>query len=214
MKSTVAALSLVVLAAATAAPAAITGFAGGAAAPGAMLGPYTMTPFTLDASPLSVDVTSVASPLGGEVDFSFPMRHLRIDQGWETWSHGYTGDVYFTNGATHATMTLPAGTEAFYFYAEPDPFSQYTIVATTQDGTQVTQSVNGYAGAAYYGFYGTGSSLISSIAVTTPQPVDFAVGEFGIAKCSCPPCVPAPAGILLAAFGTAVIGYLRRRHML
>lgn len=214
MKSTVTVLSLVVLAAATTASAGITGYAGGSAAPAATLGPYTMTPFSSDPSPLFADVTSVASPLGGVVGFSIPMEHYRIGQGWATWSNGYTGDVYFTEGRTAVTLTLPAQTEAFYFYAEPEPWGQYTIVATAQNGTQVTQAVNGYAGAAYYGFYGTGGSYLSSIAVTTPQPVDFAVGEFGIAKASWPPSIPAPAGTLLAAIGTILVGHLRRRHML
>jgi hypothetical protein len=214
MKSTVTVLSLVVLAAATAAPASITGYAGGSVAPGATLGPYTMTPFSCDPHPLFADVTSVASPLGGVVGFSIPMEHFRVGHGWATWSNGYTGDVYFTDGHTGVTMTLPAQTAAFYFYAEPNPWGQYTIVATAQDGTQVTQGVNGYSGAAYYGFYGTGGSYLTSIAVTTPQPIDFAVGEFGIAMGSCSPCVPAPAGILLAAIGTSLVGYLRRRYML
>jgi hypothetical protein len=214
MRRTVIALSLVVLAAATAAPASITGFAGGSAAPGATLGPYIMTSFALDTRPLFQDVSSVASPLGGAVSFSSPLEHYRIDNGWGSWSNGYTGDVYFTGCHTSLTMTLPAQTAAFYFYAEPNPWGLYTIVATAQDGTQVSQTVNGYAGAAYYGFYGTGGSYVTSIAVTTPQHIDFAVGEFGIAKASCLPAVPAPAGILLAALGTSLVGYLRRRKML
>jgi hypothetical protein len=214
MKRVIAALSLIVLAVTTAAPASITGVAGGSAAPGTTLGPYAMTPFPLDDSPLSQAVTSVASPLGGAIDFDIPMAHFRIGDGWTTWSNGYTGDVYFTNGQTGVTMTLPAQTAAFYFYAEPNPWDPYTIVATAQDGTQISQTVNGYAGAAYYGFYGTGGTYISSITVTTPQSIDFAVGEFGIAKCSWPPAVPAPAGILLVTVGSVLVGHLRGRKWL
>jgi len=214
MRKTVIALSLIVLATTTAASAGITGFAGGTATPGATLGPYTMTAFAPDGRPLFHDVTSVSSPLGGTINFSIPMDHVRIDDGWATWSHGYTGDVYSTDCHTAVTMTLPAQTAAFYFYAEPDPFCRYTIVATAQDGTQVTQGVNGYAGAAYYGFYGTAGSYISTIAVTTPQHVGFAVGEFGIAKDAGCPCIPGPAGILLVTIGTGLVGHLRRRRAL
>lgn len=210
MRSTVTLLSLVVLATTAAAPGAITGLAGGTAAPGATLGPYAMTPFDADGRPLFSSVTSVNSPLGGDVDFSSPLEHYRIGSGWATWSHGYLGDVYYTNGVSNVTLFLPDYTAAFYFYAEPNPFAQYTIVATAQDGTQIVQGVNGNAGAAYYGFYGTTGSYITSIAVNTPQPIAFAIGEFGIAGA----VVPAPAGILLAVLGAGLVGHLRRRKML
>ncbi len=210
MKRTAIVLGLAVLAIAGAAPAAITGFAGGTAAPGATLGPYTMTPFDLDERPLYSAITSVDSPLGGYVDFSNPLEHYRIGSGWATWSHGYLGDVYYTNSASAVTMVLPVQTAAFYFYAEPNPFSLFTIVATAQDGTQLVQGVNGDAGAAYYGFYGTAGSYINSITVSTSQSIDFALGEFGLARA----VVPAPAGILLTVLGAGLVGHLRRRKML
>ncbi len=210
MKSTAIVLSLAVLATAAAAPAAITGLAGGTAAPGAMLGPYTMTPFDLDGRPLYSAVPSVDSPLGGSVDFSDPLEHRRIGSGWLTWSHGYLGDVYYTNGLSTITMALPDQTVAFYFYAEPNPLSLYTIVATAQDGTELVQGINGDGGAAYYGFYGTPGSYIDNITVSASQPIDFAIGEFGIARAA----VPAPAGILLTVLGAGLVGHLRRRKML
>lgn len=188
--------------------AAITGVALGTAAPPGVMGPYTMTPFGPDGQPIFSLVSSVPSPLGGNVGFSIPLEHRAIGAGWATWSHGYTGDVYYTNGATLVTLTMPAGTEAFYLYAEPNPFSTFTITATAQDGASVSQSVAGYAGAAGYGFYGTGGSQISSIQVDSSGLVDFAVGEFGIAA------IPAPGAILLGSIGISLVGWMRRRKTL
>jgi hypothetical protein len=142
-----------------------------------------MAPFGLDPQALGVDVPSVSGP-AGTIGFSPALNHDRIGNGWATWSHGYTGDVYDTLGAedlTQATITLPAGTKAFYFYAEPQQFATFSVAATAQDGTTSGPiTVQGNSGAQYFGFYGTGSATLSSITVTTADPTGFAVGEFGI----------------------------------
>ena len=190
------------------AQAAITGVALGTAAPPGVLGPYTMTPFAPDVRAEYSLVSSVPSPLGGDVGFSIPLNHRIVPESWATWSHGYTGDVYFSTQAPTVTMTMPAGAVAFYFYAEPNPFAPFTITATAQDGTVVSQIADGSAGAAGYGFYGTGGSLISSIQVDYLGEDGFAVGEFGIAA------VPAPGAILLGSIGISLVGWLRRRRRL
>ena len=172
--------ALVILLLATGgAQADIVGVSLGTDAPPGVLGPYAMTPFPVD--PQGSSVTSVDSPLGGTVDFFISMTHLTVGSGWATWSHGYTGDVYFTGYySSSVTLTLPSSTGAFYLYGEPNPFAWYLITATAQDGTSVTQLVDGYYGAAGYGFYGTGGDVIVSIQVDYFGYSGFAVGEFGI----------------------------------
>ena len=144
-----------------------------------------MTAFAPDARPLLTDVTTVPGPTGDLV-FSTPASHRRIGAGWSTWSHGYTGDVYFTNGATSITMTMPAETSAFYFYAEPDTQSVFNFTATAQDGTTSGSiGVDGLGGAKYFGFYGVNDMRIETITVSSTDA--FAVGEFGICKFEPPP---------------------------
>jgi hypothetical protein len=152
----------------------------GSAAPPATLGPYSMTAFGLDPQALSAQVSGVSDPAGA-IAFAPSLAHVRIGTGWATWSHGYLGDVYSTPG-TQITITLPAGTKAFYLYAEPDRFATLSIEATAQDGTTSGPiPVQGSAGAQYFGFYGTGGATLASITVTSTDPTGFAVGEFGIA---------------------------------
>ena len=103
-----------------------------------------------------------------------------MGNGWATWSHGYTGDVYWTTG-TQATDTLPPGTKAFYLYAEPNQFQLLSVEAVAQDGTTSGPvNVQGNSGAQYFGFYGTGDKTLASITVTTADPTGFGIGEFGI----------------------------------
>ena len=150
----------------------------GTAAPPDTLGGYLMTPFGGDPSPLATDVTSVTGPcpISGSIQFSIPCNHRRIGSGWNSWSHGYTGDVYYTNGATSLTIRLPAPGCAFYFYVEPNPYAQHTFTVTADDGSSASFDAHGSAGAAYCGVFGADIAW-----VTISCDVDFAIGEFALA---------------------------------
>ena len=160
----------------------------GTAAPPSTLGPYTMTPFGADARPEFNSVSNVPDP-AGTIGFNPALTHLVVGSGFNNWSNGYTGSVYWGgSGAGHntATIALPPGTVAFYLYAEPNLFSTATITATAQDGTtsgpiSVTSSLSG--GAKYFGVYTTGSSPLAKITITMPDDgFGIVVGEFGIAQ--------------------------------
>jgi Ca2+-binding RTX toxin-like protein len=170
----------------------------GTGPPPATLGPYVMTPFGLDPRPLFVNVNDVPGPTG-PVTFNHPLDHRRIGSGWATWSHGYTGDVYFDPGQS-VVLTLPPGTVAFYFYAEPNVFSVFNITATAQDGTTSGPiPVSGSAGARYFGFYTTDTTIATITITVQAGSLGFAIGEFGIASllalCAAPPA-PAPGDIV------------------
>ncbi len=154
----------------------------GTGPPPATLGPYTMTAFGPDSRPEGESVDGVSDP-AGTIGFSPDLSHRRVPNSWATWSHGYTGDVYFTETESTVTMTLPAGTKAFAFYAEPNTFDSFTVEAIAQDGTSSEPvDIQGYAGARYFGFYGTGTQTVASIEITASDPAGFAVGEFQIAR--------------------------------
>jgi hypothetical protein len=168
-------------------------------------GVFPLIPAMDDTSPVFGDVSSAPLGPGKNVLFSIPMSHRQIGSGWGTWSHGYTGDVYYTNGASSVTLTFDQkDMQAFYFYAEPNFFGLHpmTFSATGGGTTQsVSAMVEGSAGA--QGFLVT-ADKIDSITISIDDGGDFAVGEFGYAK-----SIPAPGA--LALLGLAGFASRRRR---
>ena len=103
---------------------------------------------------------------------------------------------------------MPAGTAAFYFYAEPDNFATFTITATSGT-TVVATPVAGASGANYFGFYGTAGDTIASIAVAITGTTSFAVGEFGISRVTVP-----DGGMTVSFLGAAILGLIALRRRL
>ena len=191
--------------------AAIIGVNGNTGAPPLTLGPYTMTAFGVDTHDGQivghpVGVASVASPLGGILGFSPSLSHeLSPTAGW---SHGYTGDTYTDTTVTPftVTLTLPASTGAFYFYAQPDSGTLNIIAVGVGGGLGVAFGHNVTPGSAtYFGLYTDDHSAITSIEITSTAA--FVIGEFGIAS-----VVPVPSAVLLGSLGVGAVGWIRQRR--
>jgi phosphodiesterase/alkaline phosphatase D-like protein len=151
----------------------------GTGAPPAKLGSYFMERFGPDPQPLAATTSTVASPIG-PLGFEPAVEHLRVNEGWGTWSNGYGGDVYYSS-AQEVKLVMPPHTKAFYFYGEPQGFGPYSVTASTSEGTSSgAVPVQGFGGAIYFGFYDAGESFLSSITVVSFAPSGFALGEFGI----------------------------------
>lgn len=155
----------------------------GTAAPPTTVGTFVMTPFAQAPQAAIADFTSVTSIPGGPAPLGIaPASSKRtIGASWATWSHGYTGVIYFDTTPA-ATLTLPANVGAFYFYAEPQTFSIQTVTAVTNLGTSSGPiSVNGSGGANGFGFWTTAGESIASITITTSDVTGMGIGEFGSA---------------------------------
>jgi len=155
---------------------------------------HLMTPFPADERPVMEDVAGVPVPCttGGEVLFDTPLSHRRIGAGWSSWSHDYTGDVYYTKGVTEVTLTLPPNTCGFYLYVEPNPFGVHTFKLTANGIIESEEfTADGEAGAAYAAVCG---AALQTITITCTTGIDFSIGEFGI----CCPGAPAAAACCLA----------------
>ena len=160
------------------------------AAPPATLGPYTMTPFGEDGRAVFESVTTVPGPTG-DLSFSRVASHRMIGSGWATWSHGYTGSVYFVeadygvesaDSGSQLTITLPPNTLAFYLYVEPNNFGESPFTVEADGASSGEVLVVGNAGAKYFGFYSLTDPIHSVTVSTVAGAGGFAVGEFGIAS--------------------------------
>jgi hypothetical protein len=118
--------------------------------------------------------------VGGKVAVA-PGQNRCVPGSWNTWSNSYKGDVWFTGAAAPQTLTLPAGTKAFYFYVEPNNLTNFKCSAISEAVSTGDITVTGDGGARYIGFYGDNGATLTSITVTCDDAGGFATGEYGIA---------------------------------
>ncbi len=141
-------------------------------------------------------VTDIAWSRPGTLNLNPAHLKLTVGASWGSWSHGYMGEVFWTQGATSATLTMPnAGHQvsAFDCYIEPNPFSvnTFTVTGTAFNGDTTTFQVtaDGSGGANHFGVYATDGCCLQS--VTISGPVDWAIGELRLGQCK-PGCEVGP----------------------
>jgi hypothetical protein len=106
---------------------------------------------------------------------NYPSATIETANGsWTTWCCGYAGSVAYFAGQSSVTITL-SGVSAFGFEAQPSPFAVQGMTVTLSDGQTITDNVNGYYGAQFFGYVGKG---ITSITITDNSGNDFAIGNF------------------------------------
>jgi hypothetical protein len=141
-------------------------------------------------------VTDIPWSRPGTLNLNPAHMKLIVGSSWATWSHGYTGEIFWTQGATSATLTMPNAdhqVSAFDCYLEPNPFSvnTFTITGTAFNGdtTTFTMTANGSSGASHFGVYTTDGCCLQS--VTISGQVDWAIGELRLGQCK-PGCAVGP----------------------
>lgn len=162
----------------------------GTEAPPAMVGGFDLTPFdqaVQDEIANGTDTTVIPSGscISGDLLTSVLVNKRTIDNGWDTWSHGYTGVVWVVSATNEVELTLPDNTTAFSFYIEPESFGEYAIFAVANDGTTSDViNVEGNAGAQGIAFYGQspGQILVKIVIVADPGANGFALAEFAISQ--------------------------------
>ncbi len=156
----------------------------GTAAPPNNVGGIAVTAFDQSvqaAIPNYTGVTTIpGAPMPGGLLSSNTVNKRTVGSGWATWSHGYTGVVYY-NSTNSVTLTLPAGAIAFYSYVEPNAFGTFNITATTDSGvTSGPVAVSGSSGATGFAFYTDGLDRIATVTIAADAGASgFAIGEFG-----------------------------------
>ena len=176
----------------------------GNTAPPTALGAYSVVPF--DQAPQAAIaersfVSNIPGAPGGAMLGISPAvdKHTRgISWNGSPWAGGYNGALYFSNYSSTVTLTLPAGTKAFYFYVESNIYHlPFSYVATTNSGaTSTPVTVTAFGGGHGFAFYSTAGEDITSITVTGSDLLDagFAIGQFGRDGVAMPPTTCASEG--------------------
>lgn len=187
----------------------------GTGAPPGTLGGYFMTAFPANPSAEGTMILQLtppaAAPVVGMLSFATEVEHMQAGSVWDTWSHGYTGDVYF-NEDHDLLMGLPVGTQAFSLYVQPNLKDDFEFQVVSE-ATVTTLTINGNKGARYIGFYSDNPLDPLQFVYVRQSSMDsdgFAVGEFMINAIPEPGLATLVTGLGLGALAGARRFFSRR----
>ncbi len=150
-------------------------------------------------------VSSIEVPeFGGSLDFDVDHSLRYIDGGWGGWSHGYLGEVFYSNGAVTMGYDLNMDDAyAFDAYIVPNPTSwhSFNAIAYGSAGGEVAIVFGtcGFTDATHFGFYATGETIER---IEIQATCDWAIGEWRVG-------VPGPGSLMLLG----IAGVFGRRRI-
>jgi len=183
-------------------------------APPGTLGGFAMTALAQSYTPSQTQVGSTSGPLSIGFNQTVLETNIGAAPKWGSWSHGYTGNVWstvFSTSVLSVTLTLPTGTKALYFFAQPDSFSSepITVAYSGATGSPLTLSISGNAGAQGFGLYSDAGEDLLGLTISSTSSGGFAFGEFGIFNSNADSVVPEPTS--MAIFGLSGFALIARR---
>jgi hypothetical protein len=150
--------------------------------------------------------SSLSDPFAGTISFDNDVQKLTVGSSWATWSHGYTGPVLFSQYLPSIRMDFGRSIYGFGFYAEPTTFGFFDVTMGLEGGVTQTKSVDGEAGAEFFGFLDGGVEWVEISAEAGSA--GFAFGEMVMVESA--RAVPEPTTMILFGLGTVGLGVVRK----
>ena len=142
---------------------------------------------------------------GESVSFGSDLIGYQVGSSWATWSDGETPAILYS-AASSLTATFDPiwGIHGLGFELEPEPFQTFTMTMDLIDGSSLSQDVDGYAGATFFGWTFDGGPTIASMTISCAG-CDFAIGRMVTEQ-----PVPEPGMLALMSLGILGFGVSRR----